>query len=137
MIDLPVRFWNKVKINYTTQCWEWSGCVACDGYGRYRHENKTIKPHQLIKKAEKGLVIDHLCRNKKCVNPAHLEVVTYQENTNRGLGRKGGRKKTHCPKGHEYNQENSYINPYTNTRSCRICTRRTGLAWYHRKKSYS
>jgi hypothetical protein len=62
-----------------------------------------------------GLVLDHLCRVRHCVNPEHLEPVTIAENVRRGLK---GRMVTHCPKGHEYTPENTYT---YNRRECRRC----------------
>lgn len=68
-----------------------------------------------------GLVIDHLCRNPQCVNPMHLEPVTPEENTRRGIGGWNTRAKTHCPQGHPYSGANLYINPTSGARVCRTC----------------
>ena len=65
-----------------------------------------------------GLVIDHLCRVRDCVNPAHLDVVTTGENTRRGLR---GVLTTHCPKGHAYDELNTFI--HHGSRDCRACAR--------------
>ncbi|MEU5322933.1 HNH endonuclease signature motif containing protein [Streptomyces sp. NPDC021056] len=71
-----------------------------------------------------GLVIDHLCRNRRCVNPGHLEVVTLAENTRRGFGISTfNALKTHCPQGHPYSVENTYIHPRNSARICRACAR--------------
>lgn len=69
-----------------------------------------------------GLVIDHLCRNRGCVNPDHLEAVTQRENILRGEGLAAANaRKTHCPKGHPYSGENLYVVPSSGRRQCRIC----------------
>lgn len=66
-----------------------------------------------------GLELDHLCRTRSCVNPSHLEPVTHRENMNRGDV--ATRRKTHCPKGHPYDEENTGI--YNGYRNCRACAR--------------
>ena len=75
-------------INLVTNCWNWNGCIV-NGYGRYRKDGETTLAHRVLYEKYKGQiphkkVIDHLCRNKKCVNPEHLEVVEQAQNVQRG-----------------------------------------------------
>ncbi|WP_396021799.1 HNH endonuclease signature motif containing protein [Bacillus cereus group sp. BfR-BA-01522] len=83
---------------------------------------------------EEGMVIDHLCRNRKCVNPLHLEQVTQRINLLRGEGMSAENvKKTHCPQGHEYTEENTYISK-AGSRYCRKCRAMYSNRSYWRKK---
>lgn len=86
---------NKPFVIFKNGCWEWGHAIHSNGYGEFRHpSNKFHYAHRFfyeffIEKIPKGTVIDHLCRNRKCCNPYHLEVVTQKENIRRGRGNGG------------------------------------------------
>ena len=129
------RFFDKV--NKTETCWLWTGSTNHKGYGQFaKYQGKHIFAHRWsyqyhIGDIPNGLVIDHLCENKLCVNPDHLEAVTNKENLRRGkVGQKNAEKhrsKTHCRNGHEYSDENTmmvYREKARNnvlTRRCQVC----------------
>lgn len=80
------RFWSKAR--KTKDCWLFTG-TTIRAYGRFRFDGVDYEAHRFSYelhngKIQKGLVIDHLCRNSRCVNPDHLEAVTHRENTVRG-----------------------------------------------------
>ena len=81
-----------------------------------------------------GMTIDHLCHNRSCVNPDHMEIVTPGENVLRGFGVSAkAARKTHCPAGHAYAGGNLYIYPVTNHRGCRACGRASARRYYKAK----
>lgn len=89
------RYKNLVKMpDEPGGCWEWAGSVnKRTGYGKKQWQGKTLLAHRwlwqmLFGKIEDGMTIDHKCRNRKCVNPLHLEPVTQTENCRRGAGTK-------------------------------------------------
>ena len=129
---LPVlpRFWAKVDKNgplwKETVCWEWLGGKYPTGYGRFALGDKYVYAHRfayesLIGTIPPGLPIDHLCRNRPCVNPAHMEPVTNKVNILRGQGWGAVHARaTHCPQGHPYDLLNTLVDR-RGYRECKIC----------------
>ena len=127
-----IRFLVKIDDTYDS-CWRWTSTISKAGYPYFTlTSTKMVRAHRLsymIFKGDipNGLVLDHLCRNKSCVNPDHLEAVTSLVNTRRGLSGKINNpqtKKTNCPKGHSLSDNNLTL--YTKRlgyRRCLICSR--------------
>ena len=105
-------------------CWLWGGYRDRYGYGRVR----GVLAHRIsytlfVGEIPAGLQLDHLCRNRSCINPRHLEPVTARENTLRGLtGAARNALKTHCPQGHPYDEANT-VRDSNGARRCRTCRR--------------
>jgi hypothetical protein len=133
VIELDQRFWSKVDASGI--CWEWTASISKGGYGKFTipfgdgtGRSKHVYAHRhsweiLVGPISDGLQVDHLCRNRKCVNPDHLEPVTTQVNCHRGVSPAAlNVGKTHCPLGHEYNSENTFENRQ-GYRQCKVCRR--------------
>lgn len=124
---LDNRFWSKVE--KTNSCWNWTASDRGEGYGCFGFKGKIEQSHRLSYEDSKGkipegLQIDHLCRNRKCVNPDHLEAVTHRENTLRGNNFIAqNAKKTHCIHGHPFNEENTIIRKNQKGRDCKQCNK--------------
>jgi hypothetical protein len=122
------RFWAKVHIHLVTGCWEWQGGHNQYGYGCFAltHEKNALAHRYayetFVEPIPDGLQIDHLCRNRNCVNPRHMEPVGLRENLVRGERSNQYKGRTHCRAGHEYTPENTRINPH-GIRLCRTCHR--------------
>lgn len=129
---LAERLWARVNklgpipAAMTNRCWEWLGACTAAGYGRIysgdrpghiigAHRAAYIVAHGEI---PAGLEIDHRCHNRKCVRPSHLEAVTRSVNIKRALDH-NQRRKTHCPQGHEYTDQNT--RRYYGRRACKTC----------------
>lgn len=108
-------------------CWIWQGLPNHDGYGVFQKRPFNYLAHRFFyfyfyNFIDENLTIDHLCRNRKCVNPIHLEQVTARENILRGSCQSTvNQMKMECIRGHPFDFSNTYINPASGARQCRIC----------------
>jgi hypothetical protein len=121
------RFEEKIEMIPESGCWVWTAHTHDLGYGRMRVDGKDWLAHRwsyehYIGWIPKGLVIDHLCRVRCCVNPKHLQPVKQRENCRRGASWAFQANKTHCPKGHPYAGNNLYIDPRGHRR-CKSCAK--------------
>jgi len=124
----------------TDGCWQWVRRFNDGGYGIIVIGGRRNRAHRVFYEAAKGpvpsgLVLDHLCRNRGCVNPDHLEPVTNRVNILRGEAPSAKRaRQTHCHRGHEFTTENTY-DPGRGGRACRQCHRDYERERYHRLKA--
>ena len=113
------KFWSRV--DKTGECWTWQGSITCYGYGQFSHPVKGMsnRAHRVAWEmangpVPEGLVLDHLCRNRACVRPDHLEAVPNRTNVLRGYGVSAEfARRTHCSRGHEL--------PTAGSRVCKGC----------------
>jgi hypothetical protein len=122
------RLWKRYEVDGETGCWNWTGAISNRSYGSIYFEGRMQKAHRVMWRLERGEVpegldLDHLCRNRLCINPAHLEPVTRSENLRRSplMDRHSGR--THCIRGHGFTAENTRLKPGNGHRVCKTCMR--------------
>ena len=128
-----IDFWKKIDVR-REGCWEWRGCRYPRGYGVAVIGGKQQASHRWAwifthgRPIPKGMQINHRCDNTSCARPTHLYLGTQAENMrdrherggrwNNGT-RRNGRRRTHCPQGHDYSE--NAVNHSDGTRHCRIC----------------
>lgn len=130
----PVEY----AIDQESGCWIWQRAIDGKGYGQMRVKGKMRRAHRVLFERVNGpiapsMTLDHLCRNRPCVNPAHLESVTMRENILRGNSTSAQNAiKTHCPQGHPYSPDNTWVHTKRGTRICKQCR-----AEYETRKRYA
>lgn len=118
------RFWSKVDRD--GDCWEWTASTTSAGYGQIMVDGRMWLAHRYSwtlagRDFADGLVLDHLCGNRRCVNPAHLQQVTNRENILRGTSPSAvNAARTYCIRGHAFDGTNTRIKP-SGKRVCRVC----------------
>ena len=141
MLSIQERIKKHIRVA-DNGCWEWTAARRKGKwpYGLINVWQKILQAHRVSYEAfrgpiPEGLQLDHLCRNPPCVNPDHLEIVTNEENGRRGLAASVNAgiqlAKTHCPKGHPYDEANTYH--YKGKRDCRECQRQRSRTWKMKK----
>jgi hypothetical protein len=142
---MPIILEEKITSKFMPEpmsgCWIWIGAIGKGGYGNisYWKEKKTYRAHRLIYQIlvgpiPQGLELDHLCRNRRCVNPAHLEPVTRLENLLRGQTVVAHNStKNFCNKGHSLSGDNVRMH-LKRFRTCRICFNAMARTAYHKRR---
>lgn len=133
------RFWSKVSLLDERGCMEWTASKDGSGYGKFWLDGELYQAHRVSWTLMRGpippgKVLDHLCRNKTCVAPGHLEVVDQRANVLRGESRAAKfAVRTRCSQGHALTDENTYTRPPSKRnpngyRECRACKREQARA---------
>lgn len=129
--------WFFRQIHFKPGCWEWLGHKNDRGWGRFGGQQAHRVAFEIwVGPIPVGLTIDHLCRNRGCVNPDHLEAVSTAINVLRGETITAANlAKTHCPQGHPYDEQNTLAQG--GRRYCRECMRERCRRYYHQTRKHT
>jgi hypothetical protein len=137
LFSTPAERLLKFVIKNENGCWEFTGRINKKGYGRFSLNGKVTLAHTASYRIHKGVIkngytVDHLCRNRKCVNPDHLEAVPHRVNLERGNTSTAYSKiRTHCKNGHLLNAQNIFLNE--GKVKCKICNRNRNKIQYTKR----
>lgn len=130
------------NVHFGPDCWEWMGAKNRKGYGQYRLDRKlhiaSRYAYELFNgPIPTGMQVCHSCDNPSCVRHSHLFLGTNQANQLDSVSksRHVSTKKTHCPSGHEYTPENTYLRKNINERVCKTCSDARCAAYAKKKKN--
>jgi hypothetical protein len=148
-LELPANVTSKISLGSPWQdrgpCWEWTAAKT-NGYGIVQYDGRTQRAHRVVYACLRApipdeLELDHLCRNRGCVNPDHTEPVTGIVNNARSNSASAiHARQTHCKRGHEFTPDNTYRavrERGKQERFCRECSRIRDRERYARKKATS
>jgi hypothetical protein len=133
-------FKSRVIVDDCTGCWNWqlhclpNGYGTMGVYGKEKQYAHRVAYEYFVGPVLPELELDHLCRNRSCCNPAHLEPVSHKENCKRGEVGQYLKERTHCPQGHIYKDDNLYTYP-DGRRACKICVREAGRRYREKKRA--
>lgn len=136
-VPISIRFWSKVDIVQDAfSCWNWKASLVTAGYGCFdaKPAHRYIAENIMQVCSTHKMVIDHVCRNRRCVRPSHLRYVTQRENTLNGVCPTAFKMmQTHCIHGHPLSGSNLYLTP-SGKRHCRVCIARRNQEFRLRRK---
>lgn len=128
------------KIIATETCWNWAAAINKNGYGVIcikTDKKRTYKAHRIVMsifgiEMIENTVIDHMCMNRKCVNPDHLRQVSLRVNNIENSGSMAAKwiARDRCNKGHEYTEDNTFFRPGKKARNCKKCNRENATRYY-------
>lgn len=129
------RFWSKV--DRSGSCWEWTSLCHKTGYGRFKLRGRMAVAHRIayvntVGEIDEGMELHHLCGNRRCVNPRHLQPLSKSAHAKIGPLAQDESEKDCCPQGHPYSSENTYV--WRGSRFCRECRRRSKRQAYWQKR---
>lgn len=132
------KLYQRVLCDIRTQCYIWQSITTATGYGKFRNKSAHRQVYSIVKgEIPEGYLIDHLCNTRNCINPDHLQLSTPKENGSRERAKHWNSQKTHCKRGHEYNEENTkytmrkYGHDGWVLRTCKECMK----IWAYNKKN--